>query len=653
MGMEQRDTAFNSWDKELTAVVYDKETNSVAYHNYYAVYADRYMHYQIAFYCDNTLISCQWVKEGGLPVVPDMSGWVSDDGQRVFTKWYGDVNTPASRHTLYFGSTVKANTTIFDPGVWTVAKNAPLKYSGEYTFDGTKYFIVPDIACDRPAGATRETLYWQSTEKLNGEYVKLYPGDKSIYYDLTFKPVFEYTVHLLITGDNKQIFKGKAGDVITEDMIMLSKERSGYTFVDWGIKLPYTFGSILDNNGLPDLEVVVNANFKQDYGSFAVIFNANGGYFADGSSSMETTGKDGEPINFAQSPVKVRSGNTDYTFIGWGTGANDTTVLPSLGNYGANVTLYAVYEAVTYYTVTYNADIGLFEDGSQTKEFEVVSGSALPSLNETPKKTADNYYTYTFIKWTQNNADTTVLSNIALTAEYTINDVIYTATFKAGGGHFADGTATKTISGKYNEAIIMEKPTREDGQVFSVWSPSNLQFTGNDTYTAQYKVEGQLNIIFDASLIRVYDSVNKRVCEVDPFLSNIKFSNGQTQISYTGGFNEIINLPASTFAATYSLVIMRSGAWVTIEGTTDGSNMYFMADSGSADMTDKLRVYDWGSSLVTATIQDFTGASSTAVKYTSGTVRYGLASYWQIENGKILESPSGYEINFAPYIVIE
>lgn len=69
-------------------------------------------------------------------------------------------------------------------------------------------------------------------------------------------------------------------------------------------------------------------------------------------------------------------------------------------------------------------------------------------------------------------------------------------------------------------------------------------------------------------------------------------------------------------------------------------------------MRNKLSVCDWGNSLVTATIKNRWGASTTAVKHTSGTVRYGLASYWLIEDGKIVASAS-YEIQFAPYIVID
>jgi len=273
-------------------------------------------------------------------------------------------------------------------------------------------------------------------------------------------------------------------------------------------------------------------------------------------------------------------------------------------------------------------------------------------MAEIPTRVEDNYYSYSFNGWLGYSQGSVAVSDMLFTADYSSTDVVYSAIFNTGGGHFNDGSTTRTVTGKYNEFISIEKPVREDGQIFAGWSPATLQLSGNNTYTAQYQVSGQLKVTFDASLVCVYDSSSNKVLEVDPMGSSITYSDGQVSKSYTGGFNEIINLPIGSFATSYTLVVFKNGNRVTINGTTDGSKMYFMGDCRSNDMATRLSAYDWGNNIKTETINDSSGGTSKAVKYIPGTIRFGLATYWLNEDGVIQQSPEGYEITFAPYIII-
>jgi hypothetical protein len=80
--------------------------------------------------------------------------------------------------------------------------------------------------------------------------------------------------------------------------------------------------------------------------------------------------------------------------------------------------------------------------------------------------------------------------------------------------------------------------------------------------------------------------------------------------------------------------------------------MYFMADAGTNDLLTRISIYDWWNDIVTDPIHYDPRGISDAVRYVPGTIRFGLASYWLIDNGVIQESPGGYEITFAPYIAI-
>lgn len=117
--------------------------------------------------------------------------------------------------------------------------------------------------------------------------------------------------------------------------------------------------------------------------SYAVKYNANGGSGAPGS---QTKWKDQTLTLSSTKPS--RSG---YTFQGWATSASGSVSYAAGANYtaNANVTLYAVWKAITY-TVSYNANGGAGAPTSQTKTHGV---------NLTLSSTKPTRSNYTFAGW--------------------------------------------------------------------------------------------------------------------------------------------------------------------------------------------------------------------------------------------------------------
>lgn len=137
--------------------------------------------------------------------------------------------------------------------------------------------------------------------------------------------------------------------------------------------------------------------------SYTITYNANGGSGAPGKQTKWY----GTNIKLSTSKP-TRSGRT---FSGWATSANGVVVYQPGDTYSANasVTLYAVWDAVTY-TVSYDANGGTGAPGNQTK----THGVNLTLSSVKPTRT-----NYTFVGWGVSASSTTV--SYASGAVYTAN----------------------------------------------------------------------------------------------------------------------------------------------------------------------------------------------------------------------------------------
>ncbi|MCR5375573.1 MAG: InlB B-repeat-containing protein [Lachnospiraceae bacterium] len=196
--------------------------------------------------------------------------------------------------------------------------------------------------------------------------------------------------------------------------------------------------------------------------TYPVSYNANGG----NNPPANQTKTYGENLTLASgSPTR-----TGYTFLGWGTSANATTVSYSpngvyTGN--AELKLFAIWRINTY-SVTYNANGGTGAPGAQTKTYNV----NLPLSTTRPTRTG-----YTFQGWGTSAGATTVAYNpgstytgnaaLALYAIWKIDQ--YDVVYNANGGTGAPASVKKT----YGQDLKLSGtiPTR-DGYDFKGWATS-------------------------------------------------------------------------------------------------------------------------------------------------------------------------------------
>ena len=208
---------------------------------------------------------------------------------------------------------------------------------------------------------------------------------------------------------------------------------------------------------------------------YTVTFDANGG---EGSMDAQTV-----PASTDTTLTSNTFTRTGYTFTGWNTDKDGNGTHYDNGatvNLTEDLTLYAQWQINTY-TVTW-----VDEDGTELETDENVPYGTTPEYNgETPTKTGDAQYTYTFTGW--DPAVSAVTGDVTYKAIYTQTVNQYTITWKNW-----DGTELKTEQVAYGEvpAYTGETPTREgDAEhtyTFSGWTPEIQTVTGEAEYTAVF-----------------------------------------------------------------------------------------------------------------------------------------------------------------------
>ena len=247
--------------------------------------------------------------------------------------------------------------------------------------------------------------------------------------------------------------------------------REGYIFTGWN----ETDSAI---SGEPtvtvDHDVTLYAIWIEQ--TYTVILNANNGVFAD-----ETETKTIEDVKGEYSPVDVpiREG---YIFTGWNETDSAISGEPTV-TVDRDVTLYAVWVEQTY-TVTLNANNGMFADEAETKTIEDVKGEYSPM--DVPIREG-----YIFVGWNKSDDATTGNATVIVDQDVTLYAIwieqTYTVILSANNGMFADETETKTIESVKGEYSPTDVPVRE-GYVFVGWNETDDATTGNATVIVDHDV---------------------------------------------------------------------------------------------------------------------------------------------------------------------
>ena len=306
--------------------------------------------------------------------------------------------------------------------------------------------------------------------------------------------------------------------------------KTGYTFTGWSPEVPTT---------VPAGNTTYTAQWTIN--SYTVSFDANGGT----GSALNVTQDYGTEVTLPTMGF-VKTG---YTFIGWNTAPNATTVLSSYYVPAADMTLYAVYE-IGFFWICFDANGGTgFEECVQVRQ-----GDAIPLPTKGFTKTGS-----TFIGWnTDPKATTTVVGPLAISdmtfyAIYEINQ--YTVSFNANGG---TGSATDVTQDYGTEVTLPTTGFAKTGYTFIGWNTT----PGAVTALAYYKVPAG-----DSTLYAIYE-INQYTVSFD--------ANGGTGSApnITQDYGTEVTLPAIGFAKTgYTF----QGWNTTANATTALSNYYMPA----------------------------------------------------------------------------
>lgn len=172
--------------------------------------------------------------------------------------------------------------------------------------------------------------------------------------------------------------------------------RPGYTFLGWSdnataISATYTRGDIFKGNADTTLYAVWS-----DGTTYTIAYNANSGSGGPSNSSIKAQGI---PLQLSL----VQPTRTNYTFLGWGETRTSTAPSYQPGDTYTNdaaITLYAIWQILPSYSVTYNANGGASPPGVQTK----YQGIDLTLSANLPTNVG-----YVFCGWsTDNNATTAI-----------------------------------------------------------------------------------------------------------------------------------------------------------------------------------------------------------------------------------------------------
>ena len=385
------------------------------------------------------------------------SKYTVDDSNNTF--YYDDNATSA---TTSKGS-VNINTTVASGSGWSTTNQVKLK-EYDYTFtrgtSSSKRYVAAKLAnIDRVGGTmTCSTSYTipaltKYTVSYNANGGSGAPSSQSKYYGKT----------LTLSGTKPT--------------------RTGYTFKGWATSssgsVAYASGASYTANASATLYAVWQAN------TYTVKYNANGG---TGAPSNQTKTHGATLTLSSTKPTRASVNNdgvtTTYTFKGWATSANSSTVSYAAGaKYTANasVTLYAVWSTastVTEYDVTYNTN-----GGSNVSPQVKKKGTALTLRSTVPTKNG-----YTFKGWGLSEDDTTV--DYAAGASYTKDaDIVlyaiwtpwtHTVQFnKNGGTGTVPSSFTKTTD---IDVMIPDSNLSKANCVFKCWSTNASGSNGTNYY---------------------------------------------------------------------------------------------------------------------------------------------------------------------------
>ncbi len=236
----------------------------------------------------------------------------------------------------------------------------------------------------------------------------------------------------------------------------------------------------------------------------SVEYIAGEGGYIGGSASQSKECKEGDSVSFSIVSAEPSEG---YRFVGWSDGKTDKYRIDSLSE---SASFTALFEKISYSTITYEAELGGFIEGTPIQRLE--TGETTLSVTATPE------HGYRFIGWSDGACEPT-RTDIADSDKtiYAIFSNKVTLSYLAGEGGSIIGNATQELAFGQTTSVIRAIP--ESGFRFVKWSdglttPSRTDEASEDTeYTAIFQKYFTVSFSCDESRGQIVGTATQEIDE--------------------------------------------------------------------------------------------------------------------------------------------
>ena len=330
-------------------------------------------------------------------------------------------------------------------------------------------------------------------------------------------------------------------------------EKEGYVFLGWNTDATAT-------TPLYEINMTSNTTVYAVWSriEYTLIFNGNGQTTGTPPSSINVGGGQVVKLIDIGSNTLAKSG---YVFLGWNTNANATTPLTDI-IVNSNTTVYAVWEKLVYYTLTYDGNGST--SGTIPPVKNVVAGSTVDLQNYNPGNLEKEGYV--FLGWNTDATATTPLTDITITS----NTTVY------------------AIWGVYLKKVNIKITCRDN----VVWQ-GNAIFNNNKIVGGvSWDSPTMANVFFESLDSHNISLINDKYGLAPNYANNqllLFFRSFSTEKDESGKYLAYVNLiklttPNGTYAVNYtsdtSPKNINFDSWLATEGLTnmlkvDSDNYYF------------------------------------------------------------------------------
>lgn len=383
---------------------------------------------------------------------------------------------------------------------------------------------------------------------------------------------------------------------------LLGLERGGFIFKGWAKSSTATSVVIKDGETVTISENTILYAIWACNVEYTVFFNANGGTVTTSSQAVSGETIDGSLTAALKTATSIGLSRSGYKFKGWATSNSASVVLYTDGTkitLSGNVTLYALWDKIVSYTITYDANGGSMSSSSQT-----VTGTE--SEGATAKLYSASRSGYIFSGWSTSSyassaqyssgATITIKSNIVLYAvwslpQYTITYIVDSQSY----GQLRAPQVKKTITGEQTITLptVSSLGYSKNGYEFLGWKTSQSS-------SSYYPAGSSIKISRDTTLYAAWKELYIYVYLYHPGYSTASRAKFGTMAVSIGSVTKTFSISMQNGSYTSSKVKMSgvsgSNAWATsFQYQKTGSKATAVSQSGYMNFvngaTYKINVY--------------------------------------------------------------